>query len=81
MLVCVYSTELNIVTVLKTVLVFVKMLLVSCTFLKDFVKVDEFSVSAYEVKGKIFATWVSQIFGHFVLYYHVSAKIHHSVVG
>jgi hypothetical protein len=77
----VYSTELNIVTVLKTLPILVKMLLVSCAILKDFLRIDESSVSASEVKGKIFATWVSQQFRHFVLYCHFSAKIHPSVVG
>lgn len=55
-------TEFNIVTVLKTVPVFVKMLLVACQFLKDFVRIEEPCVSASEVKGKIFATWVSVLY-------------------
>lgn len=61
-------TEFSIVTVLKTVPVLVKMLLVACQFLKDFVRIEEPCVSASEVRRKIFATWVSEIFGPFVLY-------------
>jgi hypothetical protein len=61
-LVCVYSTEFNIVTPLKALPVSVKMILVSCPVLKDLLRIDESCVYASEVKGKIFATWVSQIF-------------------
>jgi hypothetical protein len=66
--------QIGIITVLKILPVYIKMVLVSCPFLKDFVRFDETCVSASEVKSKILATWVSQIFEHFVLYYHVSAK-------